>query len=223
VSRDDRQRAVIEWVSATFGPRALAPHKRAQRVLEEAVELAQAEGMTGDLVIAVVQHVYGKSAGDPAKEAGDLGLTLLAYCAARGLSAEDEEVATFSRVQAIDPAYFRARHGLKVAAGIAVALQGPETSKDPETPVRDTGCSHPNSDVIRFDRHPSVRISWCSLCGSIRDEWGDHGAAASWRAPGGIVLPGWTCSVCGVLNGLLKELLPACRSCGTPREVGDPR
>jgi hypothetical protein len=121
-ARDARQRAVLQWVGDTFGPLALAPYERAQRVLEEAVELGQAEGLTPERARAVVDHVYGKPPGDPAQEAGGLGVTLLAYCEARGLSADGEEVREFRRVLAIDPAHFRARHNVKADAGIAVRV-----------------------------------------------------------------------------------------------------
>jgi hypothetical protein len=119
-ARDARQRAVLQWVGGTFGPLARTPYERAQRVLEEAVELGQAEGLTPERTRAVVDHVYGKPPGDPAQEAGGLGVTLLAYCEARGLSADGEEVREFDRVLSIDPAQFRARHNAKADAGLAV-------------------------------------------------------------------------------------------------------
>ena len=89
------------------------------RLLEEAVELAQAEGVPLDRALATVEHVYLKPAGKPEQEAGGVGVTLLAYCAARGISADAEEAREFERVLDIDPAYFRARHNIKADAGIA--------------------------------------------------------------------------------------------------------
>jgi hypothetical protein len=120
--RDARQRAVLQWVGDTFGSPALTPYERARRVLEEAVELGHADGLTPERARDVVAHVYGKPPGDPAQEAGGLGVTLLAYCEARGLSADGEEVREFRRVLAIDPAHFRARHNVKADAGIAVRV-----------------------------------------------------------------------------------------------------
>lgn len=125
-SREDRQRAVVKWAGETFGKDSLTSVERAMRVIEEAVELVQAEGIPIGRVLAVVDHVYKKSPGDPAQEAGGLGVTLLAYCAVRGLSAEQEETREVERVLAIDPAYFRARHNAKAVAGIAVHAPGPE-------------------------------------------------------------------------------------------------
>ena len=118
--RDDRQRATFQWVADTFGAPSTVSIERAFRVLEEAAELAQAEGMTVERAIDIVRYVFGKPAGDPAQEVGGLGVTLLAYCEARGLSADAEEQREFDRVLAIDPAHFRARHNKKADAGIAV-------------------------------------------------------------------------------------------------------
>lgn len=118
--RDDRQRAVVQWAGDTFGPDSLTPTERATRVLEEVVELAQAEGVPRERALAVLDHVYGKAPGDPAQEVGGIGVTLLAYCAVREISADAEEVREIARVLAIDPAHFRARHNAKADAGIAV-------------------------------------------------------------------------------------------------------
>jgi len=83
--------------------------------------------------------------------------------------------------------------------------------------MTDTGCPHPESELVTIESGLTV-VWWCAFCGSIRDNNGDHGAqACAWRAPSGVVLPGWTCS-CGGFNGSVKELLPACRGCGLPRE-----
>jgi len=124
MNRDNRQRAVLQWVIETFGEPAAAPMERALRVLEEAVELAQAEGLTRDRAIDVVEYVFGKPAGTPSQEAGGLGVTLLAYCEARSLSADEAEQREFDRVMAVDPAQFRARHNKKAEAGIAVRAEG---------------------------------------------------------------------------------------------------
>lgn len=122
MNRDDRQKSVLKWVGETFGERSLAPLERVLRVLEEAVELAQAEGMTLDRARAVVDYVFNKPPGDPSQEVGGLGVTLLAYCASRGFSADAAEELERRRVLDIDPEYFRARHNVKADAGIAVRI-----------------------------------------------------------------------------------------------------
>ena len=117
--RQRRQRTVYAWAAATFGAATMSPVERALRLVEEVVELAQAEGLAPELVRAVLDHVYAKPPGDRAQEVGGVGVTLLAYCEARGLSADAEEARELARVLAIDPERFRERHNIKAAAGIA--------------------------------------------------------------------------------------------------------
>jgi len=128
--RDRRQAAILDWTQRTFGHATTAIAERINRFIEESVELAQAEGMPIDVLRSIVDHVYAKKPGDPFQEAGSVGVTLLAYCSAKGISAEAAEVAETHRVFAIDPEYFRKRHNAKADAGIAVraAVEEPEVS-----------------------------------------------------------------------------------------------
>jgi hypothetical protein len=123
LTRDERQRVVVKWATETFGPNAMTPAERAMRVLEEAVELAQAEGVSHEGALAVADYVYKKQPGDPAQEVGGLSVCLLAHCAVRGLSADEEEAREVARVLALDQAYWRTRHQVKAASGVAVPVQ----------------------------------------------------------------------------------------------------
>lgn len=118
-NRDHRQRAVLQWVGDTFGEANLSPKERVTRLLEEAIELAQAEGIEFDRILSVARFVYNKPAGDPIQEAGAVGVTLLAYCESRGIHADAAEQWEFDRVLAISPEQFRERHQRKADAGIA--------------------------------------------------------------------------------------------------------
>lgn len=117
--RDARQAAVYAWVKETFGSATLNTKERALRFIEEAIELAQAEGLSKEQTRSVLDHVYAKPPGSIESEVGGVGVTLLGYCEAKGLSAEHEEVKEADRVSNIDPAYFRERHDKKAKAGIA--------------------------------------------------------------------------------------------------------
>lgn len=78
-------------------------------------------------------------------------------------------------------------------------------------------CPHPESGVVVVRAMLTI-VQWCPLCGSIREN--NHDGAAptgAWRAPDGIVLPGWKCPGCGAFCGAAKELLSECRACGVPR------
>ena len=120
--RDMRQLAVFEWAKEAFTSAATTPNERAARFLEEALELAQAQGIAQSYVEALTKHVYSKPIGEVKQEVGGCGVTLLAYCESVGVSADDEEYEEVKRVIAIDPSYFRKRHNIKAAAGVAVKV-----------------------------------------------------------------------------------------------------
>lgn len=119
--RDRRQAFVGEWARTTFVG-AFTPRERIARLLEEVIELAQAEDFPEEAIAPIVDVVYRKDKGVPEKEVGDIGLTLLAYCACRGISADALEAREWERVAAIDPEHFRKRHNAKADAGIAARI-----------------------------------------------------------------------------------------------------
>jgi hypothetical protein len=104
-------------VRATFGDSLLATEERVSRVVEEAVELAQAEGVPAERLHALVRHVYAKPPGDPAQEVGGVGVTVLAYCAAVGISADDAEAREVERVLALPVDHFRRRQAGAAGGG----------------------------------------------------------------------------------------------------------
>jgi hypothetical protein len=64
-----------------FGYNVLMDRKeRAKRVLEEALELAQSEGVEIEHVRKQTEYVYSRDAGEPCKEAGDLLFCIFAWC-----------------------------------------------------------------------------------------------------------------------------------------------
>ncbi len=119
-TRDELQITILKWVRDTFGEATCDPRERVLRFLEEAIELAQAEGVHRADATRVLDHVYNKVPGDPVLEVGGVGVTLLSYCAVKRISADEAERVEAARVFAIDPEEFRKRHNAKAAAGIAV-------------------------------------------------------------------------------------------------------
>ncbi|MEX2126941.1 MAG: hypothetical protein WD871_01690 [Xanthobacteraceae bacterium] len=118
--RDERQRIVLAWCEATFGAGPAADlHERASRVVEEALELAQCEGVDPDLLHELIDHVFARKPGQPWQEAGGVGVTLLAYCERRAISAEQCERAEFARAVSVPKEKTRERQSAKAAAGIA--------------------------------------------------------------------------------------------------------
>jgi NTP pyrophosphatase (non-canonical NTP hydrolase) len=126
MSRDDRQAKVYEWCLATFGRAEQELQERAIRLVEEAIELAQAEGILECTLRDLLEVVYLKPSGYAHQEAGGVGTTLLAYCQAAGISANRAEKEEWDRVRQLDPEYFRERQARKVAAGVAFKTSRPK-------------------------------------------------------------------------------------------------
>lgn len=120
---DLRQARAAEWVQTRLGERALQPRERALRVLEEAIELGQTEGLGFADVVRLAAYVLKRPVGDPFKELGGLRFTLLAYAEVRGFSALAAESAELDRVFAEDPDTFRKRNAEKAAAGVSTLSQ----------------------------------------------------------------------------------------------------
>lgn len=118
-SRDDRQDQVRDWVIRCWGEGAVSVVERVERFSEEAAELTQAEGISRARLFEIIGHVYDKEPGQPAQEVGGIGTTLLAYCSAKGVSADECERRELSRILAKPVEHFRARHDAKVRSGLA--------------------------------------------------------------------------------------------------------
>jgi hypothetical protein len=119
MSRNDRQTQVSDLVRDIFGDLGMDRSERVARFVEEAVELAQAEEIDRALVLAIVEHVYSKPAGATPQEVGGIGVTLLAFCAAAGISADDCELKEIARIRSFPAEHFRKRQQAKAAAGIS--------------------------------------------------------------------------------------------------------
>lgn len=118
--RDARQERVKAWVRDCFGQSVMVDRfERIMRVLEEATELAQAEGIPIDVVQRVAPVVYTRPPGRPEQEAGGVMVTMLAYAAAAGFSLDEAETAEIARIHTKTPEHFRKRQAEKAALGIS--------------------------------------------------------------------------------------------------------
>ena len=100
------QMRVERWLEACFPPAVRANRaERTHRFLEEALELAQANGCSREDALALVEYVFGRSQGDPAQEVGGVMVTLAGLCSASGINmdeAGDVELAgNWERIDAI--------------------------------------------------------------------------------------------------------------------------
>lgn len=126
--RKIRQWTVGDWVARCFTDKTLKnTHERTQRLVEEVIELAQAENVPISDVYRLVDYVYGRPKGDPAQEVGGISITLLAYCASKGFSADELEEKELTRILALPAEHFMQRQKAKAEAGIAIH-NTPETT-----------------------------------------------------------------------------------------------
>ena len=107
------------WVVSTFSEAALADRKeRAARMVEEAIELAQAEGLWLDETSTIMTRVYSRPTGETRQELGGLMVTTLALCA--GLKI-DLIAVTIDEIERIEKpaviAKIRAKQAEKALAG----------------------------------------------------------------------------------------------------------
>ena len=83
------QENVGRWMIATFGAAVAGDHvERGHRFVEEAIELAQANGVTKEDVLRLVDYVYSRPVGELRQEIGAVLITLAALCNAHGLFME---------------------------------------------------------------------------------------------------------------------------------------
>lgn len=109
---------IAEWVRSRFGANALHDRQeRVARLLEEAAELAQAEGLALDTAQRILARTYSRPVGEVGSEVAGVGLTLAAYCVAAGLDPQALMRAELKRVEAVPRAVTLAKHAAKVADG----------------------------------------------------------------------------------------------------------
>lgn len=123
--RDRRQAETHAWCVAAFGDHdARSIPQRGLRLIEEAVETAQACGCDPATLHRLIDHVYARPVGELRQELGGLGVTLLALAEAAGISADEAERAEIGRVRAKPLSHFAARNAAKKAAGFHVDASG---------------------------------------------------------------------------------------------------
>lgn len=90
---------VADWVRTRIGNDHMNPRERAMRLLEEASELAQSEGVTLEQARKQIDYVFSRSMGDPIQEAGGVAVCLLGWCASHGVRLNDVAKAEILRIE----------------------------------------------------------------------------------------------------------------------------
>lgn len=113
------QQDVLEWIVASFGQRAHNRDERGARLVEEAMEIAQAEGVPLEVLKRIADRVYARPVGELRQEIGGLGITILGLTANCGIDFVAETLREWQRVLSKPQAWWQQKHGEKVAAGTA--------------------------------------------------------------------------------------------------------
>lgn len=111
----------LEWAVKTFGPCARDRKERARRFLEEALELAQAEGLDAVAAQALTWRVFSRPPGETAQEVAGVLISLACLAENAGVDMGDAYEAEWQRIGSHDAEYFRAKHAEKVRDGVAMA------------------------------------------------------------------------------------------------------
>jgi hypothetical protein len=116
------EQRVADWVVSRIGADNMQRKERAMRLLEEAVELAQAEGITADQVSRQIAHVFSRPAGEPTQEASGVAVCLLGWCAATGNRFDDIATAEIERIGAKPVSQIRGSLARKADADLVVCV-----------------------------------------------------------------------------------------------------
>jgi len=116
------QTRMMIWLIKNFGEGvATSRVERAARVLEEAAELAQAEGVPLGQAMRITDRAYERPPGEPWQEAAGVTTTLLAWAGVTGTDLLAVADAELTRVEEIPVEDMRRKHAEKVQAGTAFA------------------------------------------------------------------------------------------------------
>lgn len=108
------------WAVRAFGrDHTTNSRLRALRLLEEAIELAQAEGIERHLVDHCTQVVYSRPVGDANQEIGGVLATAAVYCECKGLDMELVLRSELDRVLSKPLDHFAQRNRDKIDLGLS--------------------------------------------------------------------------------------------------------
>lgn len=113
---------VESWVRRMLGDAHMSRMERAARLLEETVELAQAEGVPADLAARLVFHVYSRPTGNPNDEGSAVALALYGWSAASGVNLCDAALAEIDRIEALPKDRILASLARKIEAGLVTTV-----------------------------------------------------------------------------------------------------
>lgn len=124
MNMNDTQAKVVSWGNQAFGPAHMIDKLvRAERLLEEAIEYAQAVGVEVAQVHKLADYVYRRPAGDPIQELGGIGVTAMCAAETQGCFFAEAIEVEVARVLAKSHEHFAARNKAKMDAGFTGGLK----------------------------------------------------------------------------------------------------
>ncbi len=116
-----KQTVVGDWAIRCFGEdEALSIPQRGIRLLEEAIEAAQACDVDEEKAVSLIRYVYSRPKGTIAQEMGGVAVTLMALGYANNTSVEFCEECEILRILNKPVDHFRKRNQFKNDAGFKV-------------------------------------------------------------------------------------------------------
>jgi hypothetical protein len=128
---NDLQDRVKTWVIDCLGMTALLDKKeRVTRILEEALELFQATGLSKSAATEMIDYVFDRPQGEIMQEAAGLGTCLLAWAAAHGVSLGDLIIVELSHIELPNiMKQIREKNVAKKQAGVGGGYDGSDGKK----------------------------------------------------------------------------------------------
>lgn len=155
---------VLHWAHSTFGDIALNPVERTLRIVEEAVELAQADDCPKDKLHAIIERAYSRPKDEVYKEMGGLLATVYARCGLEGWDPDMVLSAEVTRILSKPRKHWADKHDAKAADGTVTGL----SSHGTYVPLRPTSLDDPNLRVIVCRCSDSaIKSGVCLTCGGL--------------------------------------------------------
>lgn len=112
---------IANWIQTRLGTHLLINRwERAMRVLEEAMELAQSEGVNLSIANQLLNRVYSRPPGRPSQELAGVQVCLHAMAYAQQNNLEEVTLLEVDRIERMDPALLQAKHDDKAKLGLAL-------------------------------------------------------------------------------------------------------
>lgn len=151
---------ILNWAVTTFGPVALDPVERSARIVEEAVEVAQADGVPVAMLHAIIERAYSRPKDTVAKELGGLLVTVYACAALSDLDPQLLLSGEVDRVLSKPREHWAAKHDAKMVDG---TVTGPTTGGQVKHTT--SGPTHPYCDCENRRTEPGGL--YCLNCAGV--------------------------------------------------------